>query len=255
MMNEDREKTIVVEKGSRTATAETLRLLRSNLQFMLATSDNKTVMITSSMTGEGKSFITLNLGVSLALTNKKTIILGFDLRKPKLTSYLQNKSDKTDNLGLTNYLVGDTPVEKIVHQSDVNPLLYYISSGPIPPNPAELIMQERTDKLFEYLRAHFDFIVIDTPPVGMVVDALLLSKYATTTLYVTRFGVTRKNQLRIIDTLHKEGKLPNPSIMLNAVRNSSGYGYGYSYSYGYAEDIKKKTLRQWVKKIFKLKAE
>ena len=243
-------KQIVVDKGSRTSTAETFRLLRSNVQFMLAVSENKIVMITSSMTGEGKSFITLNMGVSLALTNKKTVIVGFDLRKPKLTSYLQNTSDKTDNQGLTNYLVGDISVEKIIHQSDVNPFLYYISSGPIPPNPAELIMQERTDKLFEYLRTEFDFIIVDTPPVGMVVDALILSKYAATTVYVTRFGVTQKNQLRLIDALRKEGKLPNPSIVLNAVKSSRAYGYSYTYGYSSDDGIKKKMWGQRLKELF-----
>jgi tyrosine-protein kinase Etk/Wzc len=245
-MGEDSKTHIVVEKDNRTASAETFRLLRSNLQFMLATSVNKTVMITSSMTGEGKSFVTLNLGVSLALTSKKTIILGFDLRKPKLISYLQNKpSLNKSEKGLTHFLAGDIPIEMIVHQSSVNPFLYYIPSGPIPPNPAELILQEKTDKLFDYLKTEFDFIIIDTPPVGMVVDAILLAKYASTTLYVTRFGVTKKAQLRIVDGLYRDKKLPKPSIVLNAVKSGIGYGYGYGYEYGYGnygEKNKNKTL-------------
>jgi tyrosine-protein kinase Etk/Wzc len=243
-MNKGSEKQIVVEKGSRTATVETFRLLRSNLQFMLASTTDKTVLITSSMSGEGKSFVTLNLGVSMALSGKKTIIIGFDLRKPKLTSYLQNTSDKGDNEGLTNYLVGDVDISKIIHVSKVNPLLYYISSGPVPPNPSELIMQERTDKLFEYLKTVFDFIIIDTPPIGMVVDAVILAKYASTSVYVTRFNVTKKGQLRIIDRLYVDKKLPNPSIVLNAVPtgNSYGYGYGYGYGYAYGEDTTKTTF-------------
>ncbi len=253
-MDKNNENQIVVEKGSRSSTAETFRLLRSNLQFMLASDKNKTIMVTSSMSGEGKSFVTLNLGVSMALSNKKTIILGFDLRKPKLTSYLQNTSDKTDVEGLTNYLIGDISADKVVHKSDVNDMLYYISSGPVPPNPAELIMQERTDALFEYLKDHFDIIIIDTPPVGMVVDALLLAKYASTTLYVTRFGVTKKGQLRIVENLKNEGKLPNTSIVLNAVKSGKGYGYGYGYGYsygygyGYGEELSKKRL--WFSKLF-----
>jgi tyrosine-protein kinase Etk/Wzc len=258
-MTTEKKKQIVVEKGSRTATVETFRLLRSNLQFMLAGSNDKTVLITSSMSGEGKSFVTLNLGVSMALSGKKTIILGFDLRKPKLTAYLQNTQDKNDNEGLTNYLVGDVEMTKIVHQSQENPLLYYISSGPIPPNPAELIMQERTDKLFEYLKTQFDFVIIDTPPVGMVVDGVLLGKYASTSLYVTRFGVTKKGQLRIIDTLYREKKLPNPSIVLNAVKTGGSYGYGYGYGGyggygGYDTDEKKsKSIGQRLKGLLSSK--
>ena len=233
-MGDDPKKQIVVEENSRTSAAETFRLLRSNLQFMMASPNNKTVLVTSSMSGEGKSFIALNLGLSLALTNKKTVIIGFDLRKPKLTSYLQNTSDKADTEGVTNYLIGSIAVEKIVHQSKINPFLYYISSGPIPPNPSELIAQERTSKLFEYLKSEFDFVIIDSPPVGMVVDAIQLSKYASTSLYITRQGVTKKEQLSIVDLLHKEGKLPNVSVVLNGVRMENSYGYGYRYGYGYA---------------------
>jgi tyrosine-protein kinase Etk/Wzc len=241
---------IVIDKDNRTATAETFRLLRSNLQFMLATSPNKIVMITSSMTEEGKSFITVNLGASLALTNKKTVIIGFDMRKPKLSSYLRNKktTDKTEK-GLTHFLAGETPIEKIIHQSSVNPFLYYIPSGPIPPNPAELILQDKTDKLFSFLKEEFDFILIDTPPVGLVVDALLLAKYASATLYVARFGVTKKAQLRIVDGFYRDKKLPKPSIILNAVKPSSGYGYGYGYGYGNYDDESTKKGNSLLKRF------
>jgi tyrosine-protein kinase Etk/Wzc len=234
----------LVGENNQTATAETFRLLRSNLQFMLANSSNKTVMVTSSMKGEGKSYVTLNLGASLALTSKKTIILSFDLRKPKLISYLQSKktNHKTEK-GLTDFLAGNTPLEKIVYQSSINPFLYYIPSGPIPPNPAELILQEKTGKLFDFLKEQFDFILIDTPPVGMVVDALLLAQYAATTIYVTRFGMTKKAQLRIVDGFYRDKKLPKPSIILNAVKPGSGYGNSYDYGYGnYEQGQKGKTV-------------
>jgi tyrosine-protein kinase Etk/Wzc len=256
-MNREINKQIIVEKGSKNNTVETFRLLRSNLQFVMASNKDKTLMVTSSMSGEGKSFVTLNLGVSMALLGKKTIILGFDLRKPKLTQYLENKSDKGDNEGITNFLIGDIKLENIIHKSEVNPLLYYISSGPIPPNPAELIMNEKNDLLFEYLNEHFDFIIIDTPPVGLVVDGLLLSKYAACTLYVTRFGKTKKAQLKIIDNFYKENKLPKPNIVLNAVKTGGRYGYGYGYGYGYdsyEEVIEVGFFRKLYNKLFSKKA-
>ena len=225
---------IAVAKGSRSSTAETFRLLRANMQFMLAGAKNKIILVTSSMSGEGKSFVTLNLGLSFAMSGKKTIILGFDLRKPKLTAYL-NPIKGRDEAGITNYLAGDADLKSLIMKSSIDENLYYLASGPIPPNPAELILSEKTDKIFEYLKTEFDFIIVDTPPVGLVVDGVILNKYAATTLYVARYNKTKKGQLRIVDNLAKENKLANPSIVLNGVRTGGSYGYGYGYGYGYYE--------------------
>lgn len=245
------QKYIVLEKGSRSALAETFRLLRANIQFMLATSKNKVIMLTSSMSGEGKSFVSLNLGMSLALSGKKTIVLGFDLRKPKLDRYIGSHTIK-NKYGITNFLAGSVGVADIISQSTLCPDMYFAVSGPVPPNPAELIMQERTDELFSYLNKNFDYIIIDTPPIGLVVDALLLNKYVGTVLYVTRANVTTKKQLHIINSLVNEGKLHNPSIVLNDVKFGRGYGYGYGYGYGtYTEEKKKGYLSLFLKYLKK----
>jgi tyrosine-protein kinase Etk/Wzc len=230
---------IVMRKGNRSPIAETFRLLRSNLQFLIATASHKVISVTSSVSGEGKSFITLNLGLSFATAGKKTIVLGFDLRRPKLTSYLTEKQHKDSEVGLTNYLLGDVTVEQIIQQSEVCADLYYIASGPIPPNPAELMMQEATATLFKYLEAHFDYIIVDNAPVGLVADALVLNAYVGATLYVTRANVSQKKQLLVIDKLYKEGKVTNPTILLNGVRSGKAYGYGSGYTYGYGYDSAK----------------
>jgi tyrosine-protein kinase Etk/Wzc len=230
---------IVMRKGNRSPIAETFRLLRSNLQFLMATASNKVISVTSSISGEGKSFITLNLGLSFAIAGKKTIVLGFDLRRPKLTSYLTEKQHKDSEVGLTNYLLGDVTVEQIIQKSELCPDLYFIASGPIPPNPAELMMQAATADLFKYLEANFDYVIVDNAPVGLVADALVLNEHVGVTLYITRANVTQKKQLRVIDTLCKEGKIKNPTILLNGVRAGKAYGYGHGYGYGYGYDVKK----------------
>ncbi|MBK8567484.1 MAG: polysaccharide biosynthesis tyrosine autokinase [Saprospiraceae bacterium] len=171
-------KLIVVSKGSRSSIAEMFRLLRTNLQFMAAEKGNKVVMVTSSSSGEGKTFITVNLGLSLALSGKRTVLLGLDLRKPKLKKYL---TDEPENTGITNYLIGDMSIEEITNQSNLDPNLYYLPSGPVPPNPAELMMGSRMEKLIDHLKENFDTVLIDTPPVGLVADALLLDKFVDST--------------------------------------------------------------------------
>lgn len=246
---------IVVKKGSRSSIAETFRLVRANLQFMLANAPHKVVLFTSSISGEGKTFVALNLGLSLAFLGKKTIVLGFDLRKPKLHKYIseENSHSTSSNSfikGISNYLIGEISIEEIIQQSKQHENFYYIGSGSVPPNPAELISQPKTQELFDYLCANFDYILIDTAPIGLVVDGVILAKYATTTIYVTRFGITPKKQLRLIDILAKENKLPNPSIVLNATKSGKGYGYGYGYGYYSDENKSKKSF--W-KNLFRRK--
>lgn len=239
---------IVVKKNSRSAVAEMFRLLRTNLQFLGAGKNNQVILVTSTVSGEGKSFITLNLGITLALADKKTIILELDLRKPKLIRYLTQKPPES---GISNYLIGKLSFDQLIRQSDVHPNLSYISSGPIPPNPAELLLTEPLTDMIEQLKQTYDYILLDTPPVGMVADALLLGKLADSALYVVRQGHTYKGSLNYIQEIYQENKLPNLAIIYNGVTANDGYGYGqkygYGYGYGYYDDaaLPKKWWQIW----------
>lgn len=251
---------IVVKKGSRSAMAEMFRLLRTNLQFLGAGKGNQVILVTSTVSGEGKSFVTLNLGITLALADKKTIIVELDLRKPKLVRYLTKHPAPT---GLSNYLIGKMDYKDLVRQSDAHDNLWYIGSGPTPPNPAELILTDQMTDLLEKLKKDFDYILVDTPPVGMVADAFLLGNHADSSIYVVRQGYTYKGSIGYIDEIKNEGKLPGMAIVFNGVKAQGsysygygqkygygyGYGYGKSYGYGYYED--ESSNKKWWKRIFK----
>ena len=232
-----KEEKIVVKKGKRSALAEMFRLLRTNLQFMYPTVKEKgiKVLVTSSSSGEGKTFISVNLGASMALSGEDTLLIGFDLRKPKLSAYLGEADGKLR--GVSNYLAGmvDDPLDLVLQVPEFENL-YYIGSGPIPPDPADMISREKTTQFFQKLSARFKYIVIDSPPVGLVTDAFLLGQFADVSLYISRQGVTHKEQLKIIDDIYKGKKLPRPSIVLNGAKAGKGYGYGYGYGGYYEED-------------------
>ena len=236
---------IVVKEGSRSVLAEMFRLLRTNLQFVGSEiQGSKVILVTSSTSGEGKSFITANLGMAFALSNKKVILVGCDLRKPKLGKYL---SPEVPHKGLSNYLINEAGISEIINPTEHNSNLFYINSGPMPPNPSELLINQRIEKLVDRLKEEFDLVLIDTPPVGLVADAFLLSKLTFSSLFVVRAGETKKGMLQIIDNIKKEGKLFKPGIVVNDFQQKwrqnygYGYGYGYGYSYGYYEDDAKRS--------------
>ncbi|MEL6719545.1 MAG: polysaccharide biosynthesis tyrosine autokinase, partial [Bacteroidota bacterium] len=170
---------IVVKQGSRSAMNEMFRLLRTNLNF----TKGKTFVVTSTISGEGKTYISINLGIALALSGKKTLLIGMDLRKPKMAKYLDVD---TNQAGLTSYLIGEASAEEIIHSSDIHKNLFYINSGPVPPNPTELILDEKLEVLLNSCREQFDYILIDTSPVGLVTDALLLKDHVDSYITVVR---------------------------------------------------------------------
>ncbi|HET6994431.1 MAG TPA: polysaccharide biosynthesis tyrosine autokinase, partial [Chitinophagaceae bacterium] len=227
--------TLIVSKTSRTMVAEQFRIIRSNLQYVVNKPDKSVILVTSSFSGEGKSFVSTNMAAVLALAGKKTIILEFDIRKPKVLSGLHI----TKRPGITNYLMGKATLEELVTPVPDYDHLYVLSCGPIPPNPSEMLLDAKVADLFEKVGKMFEVIVIDTAPVGMVSDALTLSKFADCTLYLVRQGHTFKKQIALIDELYRESKLPKVSIVINDVKNKPGYGYygygryGYGYGYGY----------------------
>ncbi|MDG1398811.1 MAG: polysaccharide biosynthesis tyrosine autokinase [Polaribacter sp.] len=221
---------IILNKGARTSTAEAFRLLRTNLNFILSDKDKnikaKTIFVTSTISGEGKSFVSINLAATLALTGKKVLLIGIDLRAPKITNYLEIP----DRKGLTNYIMGDTiNLDKIKFNIPEIENVDFISSGLIPPNPSELLLNPKVKKLFETVKKEYDYVIADTAPVSLVTDTLLMSDLADTFLYVTRANHLDRKMLIVPNTLYKEKKLPNMAIVLNGTDSKRGYGYGYGY--------------------------
>ncbi len=252
---------MMVSKTNRSMVSEQFRIIRSNLQYILNKVEKPVIMITSSFSSEGKSFITTNLGGVMALAGKKTVILEFDIRKPKLFAGLKLASPN----GITKYLVGKSKFEDLPVKVPGFENLYAISCGPVPPNPSELLLDSRVSELFDWLRANFEVVILDTAPVGMVSDAMTLGKFADSTLYIVRQGVTYKKQILLIDEFYQENRLPKISIVLNDVRLKPGYGYygygrygyGYGYGGGYYETeegvvmSKRSSFINWVKNIFR----
>ncbi|MBD0287546.1 MAG: polysaccharide biosynthesis tyrosine autokinase [Flavisolibacter sp.] len=223
---------LVVRTNQRSVVAEQFRIVRSNLQYVLTHIEKPVILVTSSFSGEGKSFISTNLGAVMSLANKRTIVLEFDIRKPKILSHLGIPKKP----GITNYLLGKVKVEDLPIPVPGYDNLFVLACGPVPPNPGELLLDTKLNELFQYLRQHFDVVVIDTAPVGMVSDAMTLSRFASSTLYIVRQGHTYKKQIILIDEFHSQGKLPKVSVILNDVKVQGRYGYygkgNYAYAYG-----------------------
>ncbi|WP_269223814.1 polysaccharide biosynthesis tyrosine autokinase [Flavobacterium sp. IMCC34518] len=240
---------LAVFEKPKSALSESFRAIRSSLQFLYKKNNvagAKTLMITSSVSGEGKTFCSINIATVFALSEKKTVIVGLDLRKPKLFEEfnLQN------TVGVVNYLIDQKSLDEIVNPTSI-PFLDVILSGPIPPNPSELIMSDGMKELIEELKTKYDYIILDTPPVGLVADSLELSQYCDVTLYMVRQNFTKKEMITLLNNRVNRGELHNTSIILNGFENKAkygggyGYGYGYgngNYSSGYHEEEKKKTI-------------
>jgi len=245
---------MVVSKTNRSMVAEQFRIVRSNLQYVLNKVEKPVILVTSSFSGEGKSFVTTNLAGVMALAGKKTVILEFDIRKPKILTGLKLHQ----KIGITNYLVGKAEIQNLAMEVPGFENLYVISCGPVPPNPSELLLDQRVSNLFDWLKENFDVIIVDTAPVGMVSDAMTLGKFADSTLYIVRQGYTYKKQVGLIDEFYRGNRLPRLSIIINDVKLRPGYGYygygRYGYGYGYSGgyyDLEKDE-RPMLKKVFSL---
>ena len=224
------ENTIVVNKNSRSAVSEMFRHLRTNIQFLSANKENKVILVTSTLSGDGKTFIAINTGATFALSGKKTIVLGFDFRKPKLSSYINN--GPKDETGVTNFLVGDMSIKDLIKPTNAENL-FYIDCGPVPPNPAELMMSAKLREMITELKSQFDYLVIDSAPFALVTDSFLLKDVSDSTIVVTRFKKTNFQLIEFIEEAYKEQRLPNMGIVLNGAEAVRGYGYNYGYGYGY----------------------
>jgi len=246
------ENVLVVNKTTRSMVAEQFRIIRSNLQYVLNKKEKSTILITSSFSGEGKSYISTNMGAVLALAGKKTIILEFDIRKPKVLSGLGIARGP----GISNFLIGKAELKDLIRPVPDHENLFVLGCGPIPPNPAELLLDDKVEEMFAWLKENFDTVLVDTAPVGMVSDAMTLSKFADSTLYLVRQGHTFKKQIALIDEFYKENKLPKVSIIINDVKLKPGYGYygygryGYGYGYGYGSYYEEEVApRNFIEKL------
>ncbi len=217
----------------KSALSESFRAIRSSLQFLYKkqhVEGGKTLMITSSISGEGKTFCSINIATVFALSEKKTVIVGLDLRKPKLAQDF----NLSNEVGVVNYLIRQKSLKEIINTTEI-PYLDVILSGPIPPNPSELIIGETMSDLISELKKEYDYIILDTPPVGLVSDSLELGQYADVTLYIVRQNVTKKEMIPLLNNRVKRGEMTNVSIILNGFENKAKYGGAYGYGYGYGE--------------------
>lgn len=242
VFHNDSKNKIVITDSSNSPISESFRSIRTNLQFYSRGKEKQVILLTSSYSGEGKSFIAQNLASVFALFGKKTLLIGFDMRRPKIYQDL----NLTNKVGMSTTLINKASVEEIIQQTQIENL-DYISAGPIPPNPLELIASERTEEVFKELRELYDFIIIDSPPVGIVSDAYLITKYADVTLFVVRQGYTHKeafaNNLQHI----MQKKISNVSLILNDVK-ARGMAYDYGYEYTYYSENGKSSLNLFKKK-------
>lgn len=249
--NKTQETSLVVLDYPKSVITEAYRSLRSNLQFMLnRETKSHVILLTSSISGEGKTLTAINLASIFALSGKKTILVGVDLRKPKLAEDfgLNNK------IGLSHLLINKKTIEDVVQKS-THENLDVLLSGPVPPNPSELLLSAETSKMLTYLREHYEYIILDAPPIGAVSDAQELFQYADNILYLIRQGYTDKGLLKMIETKYERKEVTNVSYVLNDFTFSKRHGYGYGYGgYGYGYGYYEKEKQPFYKRIFQKKS-
>lgn len=257
--NNGTDSNLAVFTKPKSGVAESFRALRSNIQFLFTRSTKdkcKTILVTSSVSGEGKTFVSINMATVFALGGKKTILVGMDLRKPKIFEDFEVSNEK----GIVNYLIGEENLEAIIQKTKI-PNLDVITAGPVPPNPSELLISSATEELISSLKENYDYIILDTPPIGLVSDAVELLKYADSTLYIVRQNYSQKGMLKMINEKYVKEEITNISMVLNDFTMklryggySKGYGYGYGYgkyASGYSGDDA--VPKSFIKNIFKRK--
>ena len=250
---------IVVRENKNDIMEETFRGLRTNLLFMLGRTD-KVVLFSSTQPGEGKSFVAGNTAASLAFLGKKVIVVGMDIRKPGLNKVF-NLSRRAE--GITNYLSDPDNVNlfNMIQRSDISPNLDILPGGPVPPNPTELVARDVLDHAIDLLKSRYDYVILDTAPIGMVTDTAIIGRVADLCVYVCRADVTPKAGYEYINVLKNEHKFPKLATVINGIdmskrKNSygygygkkygygKGYGYGYGYGYGFDNEQKKTTPKK-----------
>lgn len=220
---------LVVDKNPKSPVIEALRSIRTNLEFLSSDKNKKLISVTSTISGEGKTFVAINLGGVIAFSGTRVVIIDMDMRKPKINVGFGVDNDK----GMSTILIGKHRVEDCIHRSTID-TLDFITSGPTPPNPSELILKPEFDEVMTYLKSRYDIIIIDTPPVGLVTDGILVMRKVDLPIYVVRAEYSKKGFEKNINKLVRQHGFKNISVILNAFNNMLGsYGYGYQYGYGY----------------------
>lgn len=220
---------LTVKEKPKSGLAESFRALRSNLNFFTGNQTKKVFMVSSSISGEGKTFTTINLATVFAMSGKKTLIVGADMRRPKIFQDFNRSND----LGLSTYLSGISTFDEVVQNTEIDNL-FLISGGPVPPNPSELLLTNKFEEFVKKALVTFDFVLIDTPPLALVTDAFVMSKFVDHTVFVMRQNYSPKEFVHSINEYYQSGKIKNISILLNDIYKSGlGYGYGQSYAYQY----------------------
>jgi capsular exopolysaccharide synthesis family protein len=223
---------LIVKEKPKSGVSESFRAMRSNLNYFTGNKNRQVFMVTSSISGEGKTFTTINLATVFALSGKRTLIVGADMRRPKLFADFDCRND----VGLSTYLSHINEFDQVVQPTTIENL-YLVSGGPVPPNPSELLLTDRFELFIKEALENFDFVIIDTPPLALVTDAFVISKFADHTVFVLRQNFSPKQFIRSIDEYYRSGKIKNISILLNDIYKSGlgyGYGQGYAYQYGYS---------------------
>lgn len=243
---------LIVKDKPKSTIAESFRGIRSSLHFIYdqeSVHDSRTIMVTSSVSGEGKTFTSINLASVFALSGKRTLLVGLDLRKPKIFDDFGIDND----LGVSNYLANDATLDDIIRPTGMKNL-DIVLSGPIPPNPSELIMSKRSREMIMQFKKDYDYIVLDTPPLGLVADALEIAKHADASLYVVRQGYTKKGMLDVVNDKYQRNEIKNLSFVFNYFKEQGKYGYGYgygAYGNGYHENDEKDGFLVRIKKLIK----
>lgn len=220
---------LVVDKNPKSPLSEALRSIRTNIEFMVPNQKTKRIMsVTSTISGEGKTFVALNLSGVIAMSGLKVVVIDLDMRKPKI----HRAFDKDNDRGMSTILIGKSTVEQCIHKTSIDNL-DFISAGPTPPNPSELILRGEFEQTLQYLHTKYDIIFIDTPPVGLVTDGIIIMKKVDQPIYVVRAEYSKKGFEKNINKLVTQNNFKNLGVILNGFDNSMSYGYGYKYGYGY----------------------
>ena len=257
----EKDSDIPVAENPKSAISESFRALRTNLQYVMRDTRQKVVCITSTISGEGKTFCAVNFASIIAQANKKTLIMSLDLRKPKVHKIFNVQNEQ----GISTYLIGKSNFEDVIFKTHIKNL-FIATAGPVPPNPAELIETEKMDEFVKKAQAEFDFIVLDTPPLAIVTDAILLTRFSDAVIFVVRQNYSSRDVLHLVDDLNTKRGIKNIGIVINDVKSNSyysygkkynyGYGYGYGYNYGYESyygesDRKPSLMDRLIRLIFK----
>ena len=256
-----KEKSLVVPKASRSVISESFRSIRTNIQYLASEEKSKVMTVTSSISGEGKTYCALNIGTVLSQAGEKVLLIDGDMRKPKIAKALNLE----DENGLSNFLINDATIKNIIIKTKVNNLDVVIA-GPVPPNPSELLSKQRLSKLIDEAKKKYDYIIFDTPPVGLVTDGLILMKNADIKLCIIRQNYSIKKMVSHVNDIFNQKNLKDINLIVNGITQDNlyyggytyGFGsYGYGYGYGYYSEDRKKNQQNlkinFLNKIFSRK--